>query len=104
VISEDGFHTLIFPFQDFSIILPLTILTIWLIRRDGKWGYILTPVILVKVFSIAVAVIGMIITMSYYGTPASIPQVIIFSVASLVVGSYLRNYFRKIDIKESREF
>jgi hypothetical protein len=103
VISEDGFHTLILPFQDFSIILPLTVLDIWLIRRDDKLGYILTPVILVKVFSIAVAVIGMIVTMSYYGTPASVPQVIIFAVASLVIGFYLWNYFRNIEIKESME-
>jgi hypothetical protein len=103
VISEDGFHTLIFPFQDFSIILPLTVLAIWLIRKDDKLGYILTPVILVKVFSIAVAVIGMIVTMSYYGTPASIPQVIIFAVASLVIGFYLWNYFKNIEIKESME-
>ncbi|MFP3951895.1 MAG: hypothetical protein ACLFVP_07155 [Candidatus Bathyarchaeia archaeon] len=63
-ISAEGFHTLVLPFQDFSIIPPLTLLTIWLVRRDMAWGYVLAPVILVKVFSIAMAVIGMIIVMS----------------------------------------
>jgi len=98
VISQDGFHTLVLPFQDFSIILPLALITLWLIRRDVEWGYILTPVVLVKVFSIAVAVIGMIITMSFYEAPVSLPQIIIFSVASLVVGAYMRSYFKNIQI------
>jgi hypothetical protein len=100
-ITQDGFHTLIIPFQDLSIILPLTLLTIWLLRREKEWGYILTPIILVKVFSIAVAVLGMIAVMYYYGAPLSIPQVGIFLLGGLVIAIYIRSYMKNIQIQSS---
>jgi len=100
-ITQDGFHTLIIPFQDLSIILPLTLLTIWLLRREKAWGYILTPIILVKVFSIAVAVLGMIAVMYYYGAPLSIPQVGIFLLGGLVIAMYIRSYMKNIQIQSS---
>jgi hypothetical protein len=98
-ITQEGFHTLIIPFQDLSIILPLTILTIWLIRREKVWGYILAPIILVKVFSIAVAVIGMILVMYIYGTPLDITQIGIFFGAGLVISCYIRRYLKNLEIK-----
>ena len=101
VITQDGFHTLIIPFQDLSIILPLTLLTIWLLRREKAWGYILTPIILVKVFSIAVAVLGMIAVMYYYGTPLSIPQIVVFLFGGLVIACYIRSYMKNIQIQPS---
>lgn len=97
-ISADGFHTLVIPFQDFGILLPLTILTIWLLQKELTLGYILAPVILVKAFSIAVAVVGMIVFMYLSGIPASLPQVVIFLVGGLVIGLYMRSYLNKIQI------
>ncbi|MBD3207392.1 hypothetical protein GF319_13755 [Candidatus Bathyarchaeota archaeon] len=97
-ITQEGFHTLIIPFQDFSIILPLALLTIWLLRNERGWGYVLAPLLLVKVFSIAVAVIGMIIVMSYYGTPLNITQVGIFSLSGLIISCYINSYLKNIEI------
>lgn len=97
-ITVDGAHTLIIPFQDFSILLPLTLLTIWLIRRDEKLGYILAPVILVKAISIALAVLGMIVVMHVSGTPAVLGQALVFVFAAAILGGYTVRYYRGIEM------
>lgn len=97
-ITSEGFHTLIIPFQDYSILLPLTILTIWLLQKQETTGYILAPVILVKAFSIAVAVAGMIIFIQIAGTPANLYQIIIFLLGGTLIGLYLRNYLKNLHI------
>ena len=94
-------HTLIIPFEDFSIVLPLALITAWLTRKDEKMGYILAPVVLVKAFSIALAVLGMIVFMQLSGTPAVLGQVIVFVVAGGVIGAYTRFYLRGIEIRDS---
>jgi hypothetical protein len=98
-VTQDGFHTLIIPFQDFSILLPLAALTIWLVRKDEALGYIIVPVILIKTFSIAIAVLGMIVFMHLSGVPAILSQVLIFTIASLALGLYERSYLANIEIK-----
>ncbi|UCD44526.1 MAG: hypothetical protein JSV27_10450 [Candidatus Bathyarchaeota archaeon] len=100
-ITVDGAHTLIIPFQDYAIVLPLTLLTAWLAYRGETLGFILAPVVLVKALSIALAVLGMIVAMQYYGTPAILGQVIVFVIGSLIVGAYTRHYLSGIEIRES---
>jgi hypothetical protein len=97
-ITVDGVHTLIIPFQDFSIVMPLALITMWLVRRGEKWGYILAPVVLVKALSKALAVLGMIVFMQLSGTPANLGQAMVFVIGAAVIGAYTRSYFRGIEI------
>jgi hypothetical protein len=98
-ITVDGAHTLIIPFQDYAIVLPLVLLTAWLIRKEEKLGYILAPVVLIKALSITLAVLGMIVAMQYFGTPAVLGQVIVFVIGSLIIGVYTRHFFSGIEIR-----
>ncbi len=97
-IIADNVHTLAIHFQDLSIVGPLTMLTIWLVRSDNKIGYILAPVLLVKAVSIGLAVLGMIIVMQVSGVPAAIGQVMIFVVATLVLGGYTYRFYSGIEM------
>lgn len=100
-LTVEKFHTLIIPFQDFSIVLPITLIAIWLLRKDEKMGYILAPIVLVKALSIALGVLGMIVLMQIMGTPAVIPQVLIFIIGATVIGWYTRYYYNGIEFKSS---
>ena len=100
-LTLDNVHTLIIPFQDFSIVLPLTLITIWLLRKEEKLGYVLAPIVLVKALSIALAVIGMIVFMQIMGTPAVLGQIVVFLIGSVIIGWYTRYYYNGIEITES---
>ena len=100
-ITVDGVHTLIIPFQDFSIVMPLALITMWLIRRGERWGYILAPVVLVKALSIALAVLGMIAFMQISGTPTNLGQAMVFVIGAAVIGAYTRSYFKGLEITTS---
>lgn len=100
-LTVDGAHTLIIVFQDYSIVLPLALITAWLTRRGEKLGYILAPAVLIKALSIALAVLGMIVAMQLYGTPADPGQAAVFLIGSLIIGAYTRSYFNNIEIRET---
>ena len=98
-ITMDGVHTLAIHFQDLSIVVPLALLTAWLIRKDENMGYVLAPVILVKALSIALAVLGMITVMHFSGTPAAIGESMVFVIGALVIGGYTTRFYKGIDMK-----
>ena len=100
-LTVDNVHTLIIPFQDYSLILPLTVITIWLLRKEENTGYILAPVILIKALSIALAVLGMILFMQISGTPAALGQVGVFIVGAVMIGAYTRYFYNGIEIHET---
>ena len=97
-IIEEGVHTLAIHFQDLSIVVPLALLTAWLIRKDEKMGYVLAPVVLVKALSIALAVLGMITVMHFSGTPAAIGEIMVFVIGALVIGSYTLRFYKGIEM------
>lgn len=101
-ILADNVHTLAIHFQDLALVVPLSILTIWLLRKDEKMGYILAPILLVKAVSIGLAVLGMIVAMLYMGTPAVIGEIMIFIIATLVLGGYTAKYFNGIEMEMTR--
>lgn len=97
-IIAENVHTLAIHFQDLSIVLPLALITIWLIRRDEKTGYILAPIVLVKALSIGLGVLGMIAAMQYMGTPAGPGDVLVFVTASAVWGWYTKKFLNGIKV------
>ena len=97
-LIEQNVHTLAIHFQDLSIIIPLALLTTWLIRKDENMGYILAPIVLVKIVSIGIGVIGMILVMQYLGTPADIGGIMIFLIATTILGWFTAKYYQGIKI------
>lgn len=91
---KDNVHTLAIHFQDLSIVLPLTILTGWLIWKEEKLGYLLIPILVVKLLSIGLGVLGMIAVMSIYGTPSDIGGFVIFIVTTLVLLRYANGFYK----------
>lgn len=90
----DGVHTLVIHFQDLSIVVPLAILTGWLIWKEEKLGYLLTPILVVKLVSIGLGVLSMILVMTQYGTPPEMGQVGIFVVATLVLLRHTYGFYK----------
>ncbi|MFC1804110.1 hypothetical protein ACFL0D_09140 [Thermoproteota archaeon] len=93
-IIADNVHTLAIHFQDLSIVVPLALMTAWLIRRDDKMGYVLAPILLVKALSIGLAVLGMITAMSFWGVPAVLGEIMVFFIATLVLGWYTIRFYK----------
>ena len=61
-------------------------------------GYILAPIVLVKIVSIGIGVIGMILVMQYLGTPADIGGITIFLIATTILGWFTAKYYQGIKI------
>jgi len=98
-IIADNVHTLAIHFQDLSIVVPLAVITAWLIRNDEKTGYVLAPIILVKALSISLGVLGMITVMHLSGIPAVIGEIMIFVIATLVLGRYTLSFYKGIQME-----
>lgn len=94
VMVADDVHTLAIHFQDLSIVIPLTILTGWLIWKEEKLGYLLTPILVVKLLSIGLGVLSMIYVMTQYGTPPNMGQVGVFVVATGVLLRYTYGFYK----------
>jgi len=101
IISENV-HTLAIHFQDLSIVVPLALMTAWLIRKDEKIGFVLAPIILVKALSIGLGVLGMITAMHLSGVPAVIGENMVFVIATLVLGWYTLRFYNGIQMEYRR--
>jgi hypothetical protein len=98
-IIADDVHTLAIHFQDLSIVVPLSLMTAWLIRNDKKMGYVLAPIILVKALSIGLAVLGMIVVMFFLGVPAVLGEITVFVIATLVLGWFTLKFYYGIQME-----
>jgi hypothetical protein len=98
-IIADNVHTLAIHFQDLSIVVPLSLMTAWLIRKGEKEGYILAPIILVKALSIGLGVLGMITVMFYSGVSPVIGEIMVFIIATIVLGWFTLKFFTGIHIE-----
>lgn len=90
----DDVHTLAIHFQDLSIVVPLALMTAWLIRNDEKMGYLLAPIILVKALSIGLGVLGMITVMHLFGVPAGTGEIAIFVITTFVLGRFTLRFYK----------
>ena len=74
---------------DLAIALPgLIIAALWLMKKH-RLGYILTPIFLVFIIILAVALIGMVVMLEYRGLSDDISVAAIFAVLAVVSALFL---------------
>jgi hypothetical protein len=74
---------------DLAIALPgLIIAALWLMKKH-RLGYILTPIFLVFIIILAVALIGMVVMLEYRGLSDDISVAVIFAVLAVVSALFL---------------
>jgi len=83
---------------DISITLPGLIITAMLLIKKHKLGYIFTPIYLVFIILLAIALIGMVIMLKIKGLNDDISVSIIFSLLAVISSGFLVKYFRAISI------
>jgi hypothetical protein len=98
----DNVHTLAIHFQDFSIVVPLSLITGWLIWKDDKMGYLLAPIILVKALSIGLGVLGMITAMYLSEVPPVLGEIMVFVIATFVLGWYSNRFYNGIQMEYNK--
>jgi lysylphosphatidylglycerol synthetase-like protein (DUF2156 family) len=81
---------------DLSFALPGVILTAILLLKDHKLGYLLTPVVLVFIIILTVALIGMMVMVNHRGLSDDMSLVYVFAVLSLIGGTVLVLFLRRL--------
>jgi len=76
----DHYATLVIQANDLAIIVPSAILTGLLLLRKVPLGFKLAAILLMKMFTMGLALIAMMIMMTVEGTPPAISEAIIFSI------------------------
>ena len=79
---------------DISIALPGFIITAILLIKKHKLGFILTPIILVFIIILAIALIGMVIMLKIKGLSDDISVSIIFSLLAIISSIFLIKFFK----------
>ncbi len=81
---------------DISIALPGFIITAILLIKKHKLGFILTPISLVFIIILAIALIGMVIMLKIKGLSDDISISVIFSLLAVSSSIFLVKYFKSI--------
>ncbi len=81
---------------DISIALPGLIITSVLLLKKQKLGFIFTPVFLVFIIILAIALIGMVIMLKIKGLNDDISVSVIFSLLAVISSVFLIKYFKAI--------
>lgn len=69
---------------DLGFLLPALIISAILLLRGRAWGYVFTPVLLMKVAALGPAILSMALFMWLAGQPVELPMLIIFTAITLV--------------------
>jgi hypothetical protein len=81
---------------DLSFALPGLIITSILLLKNHKLGYLLTPVVLVFIIILTIALIGMMVFVKLRGLSDDMSLVYIFAVLALIGGSVLMLFLRRL--------
>jgi len=76
--------TLVIQALDLGLVIPLAILAGILLWRRRPWGYMLTAIVLIKGFTLALAVSAMAVNMMLAGVDVAIGEMIMFPALALV--------------------
>lgn len=86
---------------DLAVVIPAMFITARWLLQGRPWGFVLPGVLLVKVVTISLAVLGMIAWMITHGEPVTAVEIAVFSlltIAGIAVGVV---YFRSFQTTES---
>ncbi|HPG40220.1 MAG TPA: hypothetical protein PLP19_14780 [bacterium] len=76
--------TLVIQALDLGLVIPLAILAGILLWRRRPWGYMLTAIVLIKGFTLAMAVSAMAVNMMLAGVHVAIGEMVMFPTLALV--------------------
>lgn len=83
-IEEAGLPTSVIYSFDLGIIVPAFLLTAYWLWKGNPWGYAFTAVLLVKIATLGGAVLAMAAYMIQSGQDVPLPQIVIFSLLTIV--------------------
>lgn len=89
--------TLVIQALDLGLVVPLAILAGILLWRRRPWGYMLTAIVLIKGFTLALAVSAMAVNMMLSGVPVKIGEMIMFATLALVDIVMMIVFLKNID-------
>jgi hypothetical protein len=79
----ESYTTLVIQALDLGVIVPLALLTGYLLLKREAWGYTLASLVLIKGITLGTGVLSMVAFMAQAGVEIVLPQVIIFVVLTL---------------------
>ncbi len=83
-VIENGVNTNPVHVLDLSILLPALLITAILLLKGHKFGYLLTPILLIFFILMTLAILGMVLAMSLEGVAADIGLTVIFLVITVI--------------------
>jgi hypothetical protein len=98
-IIDNGLPTNPVHVLDLSFLLPGLIITGILVLKDNPLGYVITPIFYSYAAMLGLAIIAMVILMAQQGFELVIPQVVIFSLMTVVMTGLTINYTKGLGLK-----
>jgi hypothetical protein len=83
-IGLESYSTLVIQTLDLGLIVPLAFLSGALLWKRSAWGYLLASILLVKAFTLSIAVSAMAVNMTLAGAPPSVAETVIFPTLTLI--------------------
>ncbi|GAB6055892.1 hypothetical protein JCM15415_12080 [Methanobacterium movens] len=79
----EGYTTLVIQALDLGLLVPLAILSAYLLLKKSNWGYLLSSIFLIKASLLGTAILSMILFMGLNGVELDPGQVILFVLLTL---------------------
>ena len=96
-LAQDGHRTYVITALDLGLLVPLGLLSGFLIIKREPLGYVLAPILLIKGMTLAVAVLSMIVFMVIAGTPPAVAEIVMFVVMFTVLLYFTVTYMADFD-------
>ncbi|WP_082790149.1 hypothetical protein [Paenibacillus sp. GM2] len=85
-IYLEHYTTLPIQAMDLGIVLPVIVFSAVMLMKKQPWGYLLMPIMTMKILTLLIALDAMILFMCLNGVEVSIVEMVIFPLYTLVVG------------------
>lgn len=83
-VGLDAGSTLFIQVLDLGLVVPAAFLSGWLLWRREAWGYLLASVVLLKGFTLSIAVSAMALGMAWAGVPISPVETVVFPLLTVI--------------------
>lgn len=95
-VGLEHYSTLGIQTLDLGWVVPASIVTAYLLRKENKWGYLLAIVFVIKMITMTAAVSAMIVFMQINGVAVSVMEKILFPVLLLISIYFMAIMWRKL--------
>ncbi|MDX8366380.1 hypothetical protein [Cytobacillus sp. IB215665] len=96
-IGLEHYNTLVIQALDLGFLVPISILSGYLVLRKNSFGYLLASIVTVKGITMLTAITGMIISQLLSGVHVSISEIILFPLFNVVIIYCLFLILKNID-------